>query len=418
MNKFDNGLEHVKIRISKIEDEIHNTTELREKNIIEKEKLEDEIREVFLAEKLLSELYDELYRISDFYEANNALITKGFESGLREILKEYYINKLKYINNMDFLEYDQIKSSYENSRLLLIDKLKNDTGGDFLKIEPLNNIIKKIIKSNEKIFHTIFQVENVYKILLCFINTDFLVWDPFSDSIDTILPSFLSIINNVLKQNNEIILNKDLFNTEKLIEKFYLENLMGYICEILRIYWTPFYFKETENFVKSLSYIKNSLQIEMPEITLEFMEKFQNTFNLLISEYLSKSEIEYKFVLLLLNWATSVRIVIKILKVKKENINILLSNSIINFSQNIIKNQENENLRKLLYNTEVDTQKINNYSLNEQKLDSSTIMNSQITGLLNINKTIYQITNSYKLNFPNKKYILIDIILEIISNCN
>ncbi|OII75532.1 uncharacterized protein cubi_02053 [Cryptosporidium ubiquitum] len=418
MNKFENGLEHVKIRISRIEDEIYNITESRERNIIEKNKLEDEISDISGIEQLLSELYDELYRISEFHEANNLLITQGFELELRKIFKEYYSNKLKCLNSMDFLKYDQIKSSYQNSRSSLIKKLENDSGGDFLKIDPFNNIIKKIIKSNEKIFLTIFQIESFYKILLCFLNTDFLIWDPFSYSIDTILPSFLSIINDVFKQNGEIILNNDLFNTQKLIERFYLQNLMNYICEIVKIYWTPLYFKETENLVESISYIKNSLEIEMPEIMSEFMEKLQNSFNSLISEYLSNSDIEYKFVILLLNWGTSVRIVTKLLKIKKESTDVLLNNSIINFFKNITKDCENENLRKLLYNTEIDTQKMNDYSVHDRKLDSNTILNPETIGLVNINEAIYQITNSYKLDFPNKKYTLNEIILEIVSNHN
>ncbi|KAH8583655.1 uncharacterized protein ELE39_003363 [Cryptosporidium sp. chipmunk genotype I] len=417
MNKFDNGLEHVKLRISRIEDEIYSITELREINIIEKRKLEDEISEISEIEQLLSELYDELYRVSNFHEANNTLITRVFEEELRKIFKEYYSNKLENLNSSNFLDYEQIKYNYQNSRLSLIDKLKYDSGEDLLKIEVLNDIIKKIIKLNEKIFYNIFQVENLYKILLCFVYTDLLVWDPFSDSLDTTLPSFSSIINEVLRKDKNN-LNASFFNSEKFVEKFYFEKLMNYICEIVKLYWTPFYFKETENLVKSIDNIKNVLQIKMTEVVFEIMEKLQVTFNFLVSEYYSMPENEFKFVLLVLNWTASVLMVTRTFQVKQEQTNLLINKSIINLSQNMIQNQENKNLRKLLCETEIDIQGINNYSVHEQELDSNTILNSKIIGLLNINEAIHQITNSFKLNLSKKKYILIDIILEIISSYN
>ncbi|KAL3128273.1 hypothetical protein CHM_5g3880 [Cryptosporidium hominis] len=418
MNKFENGLEHVKLRISNIEDEIYNITELRERNIIEKEKLEDEIYEIIEIEKILSELYDELYRISNFHEANNVLITRAFEEKLVKIFKDYYSNKLENLNNINFLDYEQIKYSYQNSRLSLINELKANFGQDLLKIEVLNNIIKKLIESNEKIFYAIFKVEDLYKILLCFIYTDFLIWDPFSDSQNTDLLSFSSIINDVLKQDGVTTLNVSFFNTEKLVEKLYLEKLMNYICEIVKLYWTPFYFKETENFVKSIRNVKDILEIDMAEVVSELMKKLQDNFNFLISENFLKPENEFKFVLLILNWAASVLMVTKAFEVKQEYINLLISKSILHFSQNSIQNHENKNLKKLLCETEIDVEEINNYSVNEQKLDSSILLNPKVVGLLNINEALYQIKNSFKLNIPKKKYILIDIILEIISNYN
>ncbi|KAL5368803.1 hypothetical protein CPHLJ_5g3880 [Cryptosporidium parvum] len=418
MNKFENGLEHVKLRISNIEDEIYNITELRERNIIEKEKLEDEIYEIIEIEKILSELYDELYRISNFHEANNVLITRAFEEKLVKIFKEYYSNKLENLNNINFLDYEQIKYSYQNSRLSLINELKTNFGQDLLKIEVLNNIIKKLIASNEKIFYAIFKVEDLYKILLCFIYTDFLIWDPFSDSPNTDLLSFSSIINDVLKQDGVTTLNVSFFNTEKLVEKLYLEKLMNYICEIVKLYWTPFYFKETEKFVKSIRNVKDILEIDMSEVVSELMNKLQDNFNFLISESFLKPENEFKFVLLILNWAASVLMVTKAFEVKQEYINLLISKSILHFSQNSIQNHENKNLRKLLCETEIDVKEINDYSVNEQKLDSNILLNPKVAGLLNINEVLYQIKNSFKLNFPKKKYILIDIILEIISSYN
>ncbi|CUV06354.1 unnamed protein product [Cryptosporidium hominis] len=418
MNKFENGLEHVKLRISNIEDEIYNITELRERNIIEKEKLEDEIYEIIEIEKILSELYDELYRISNFHEANNVLITRAFEEKLVKIFKDYYSNKLENLNNINFLDYEQIKYSYQNSRLSLINELKANFGQDLLNIEVLNNIIKKLIESNEKIFYAIFKVEDLYKILLCFIYTDFLIWDPFSDSQNTDLLSFSSIINDVLKQDGVTTLNVSFFNTEKLVEKLYLEKLMNYICEIVKLYWTPFYFKETENFVKSIRNVKDILEIDMAEVVSELMKKLQDNFNFLISENFLKPENEFKFVLLILNWAASVLMVTKAFEVKQEYINLLISKSILHFSQNSIQNHENKNLKKLLCETEIDVEEINNYSVNEQKLDSSILLNPKVVGLLNINEALYQIKNSFKLNIPKKKYILIDIILEIISNYN
>ncbi|OLQ18505.1 hypothetical protein ChUKH1_10240 [Cryptosporidium hominis] len=418
MNKFENGLEHVKLRISNIEDEIYNITELRERNIIEKEKLEDEIYEIIEIEKILSELYDELYRISNFHEANNVLITRAFEEKLVKIFKDYYSNKLENLNNINFLDYEQIKYSYQNSRLSLINELKANFGQDLLNIEVLNNIIKKLIESNEKIFYAIFKVEDLYKILLCFIYTDFLIWDPFSDSQNTDLLSFSSIINDVLKQDGVTTLNVSFFNTEKLVEKLYLEKLMNYICEIVKLYWTPFYFKETENFVKSIRNVKDILEIDMAEVVFELMKKLQDNFNFLISENFLKPENEFKFVLLILNWAASVLMVTKAFEVKQEYINLLISKSILHFSQNSIQNHENKNLKKLLCETEIDVEEINNYSVNEQKLDSSILLNPKVVGLLNINEALYQIKNSFKLNIPKKKYILIDIILEIISNYN
>ncbi|EAK87537.1 hypothetical protein [Cryptosporidium parvum Iowa II] len=418
MNKFENGLEHVKLRISNIEDEIYNITELRERNIIEKEKLEDEIYEIIEIEKILSELYDELYRISNFHEANNVLITRAFEEKLVKIFKEYYSNKLENLNNINFLDYEQIKYSYQNSRLSLINELKTNFGQDLLKIEVLNNIIKKLIASNEKIFYAIFKVEDLYKILLCFIYTDFLIWDPFSDSPNTDLLSFSSIINDVLKQDGVTTLNVSFFNTEKLVEKLYLEKLMNYICEIVKLYWTPFYFKETEKFVKSIRNVKDILEIDMSEVVSELMNKLQDNFNFLISESFLKPENEFKFVLLILNWAASVLMVTKAFQVKQEYINLLISKSILHFSQNSIQNHENKNLRKLLCETEIDVKEINDYSVNEQKLDSNILLNPKVAGLLNINEVLYQIKNSFKLNFPKKKYILIDIILEIISSYN
>lgn len=418
MNKFENGLEHVKLRISNIEDEIYNIAELRERNIIEKEKLEDEIYEIIEIEKILSELYDELYRISNFHEANNVLITRAFEEKLVKIFKEYYSNKLENLNNINFLDYEQIKYSYQNSRLSLINELKTNFGQDLLKIEVLNNIIKKLIESNEKIFYAIFKVEDLYKILLCFIYTDFLIWDPFSDSPNTDLLSFSSIINDVLKQDGVTTLNVSFFNTKKLVEKLYLEKLMNYICEIVKLYWTPFYFKETEKFVKSIRNVKDILEIDMSEVVSEFMNKLQDNFNFLISENFLKPENEFKFVLLILNWAASVLMVTKAFEVKQEYINLLISKSILHFSQNSIQNHENKNLRKLLCETEIDVKEINDYSVNEQKLDSNILLNPKVAGLLNINEVLYQIKNSFKLNFPKKKYILIDIILEIISSYN
>lgn len=418
MNKFENGLEHVKLRISNIEDEIYNITELRERNIIEKEKLEDEIYEIIEIEKILSELYDELYRISNFHEANNVLITRAFEEKLVKIFKDYYSNKLENLNNINFLDYEQIKYSYQNSRLSLINELKANFGQDLLNIEVLNNIIKKLIESNEKIFYAIFKVEDLYKILLCFIYTDFLIWDPFSDSQNTDLLSFSSIINDVLKQDGVTTLNVSFFNTEKLVEKLYLEKLINYICEIVKLYWTPFYFKETENFVKSIRNVKDILEIDMAEVVSELMKKLQDNFNFLISENFLKPENEFKFVLLILNWAASVLMVTKAFEVKQEYINLLISKSILHFSQNSIQNHENKNLKKLLCETEIDVEEINNYSVNEQKLDSSILLNPKVVGLLNINEALYQIKNSFKLNIPKKKYILIDIILEIISNYN
>ncbi|WRK32517.1 Uncharacterized protein cpbgf_5003880, partial [Cryptosporidium parvum] len=407
MNKFENGLEHVKLRISNIEDEIYNITELRERNIIEKEKLEDEIYEIIEIEKILSELYDELYRISNFHEANNVLITRAFEEKLVKIFKEYYSNKLENLNNINFLDYEQIKYSYQNSRLSLINELKTNFGQDLLKIEVLNNIIKKLIASNEKIFYAIFKVEDLYKILLCFIYTDFLIWDPFSDSPNTDLLSFSSIINDVLKQDGVTTLNVSFFNTEKLVEKLYLEKLMNYICEIVKLYWTPFYFKETEKFVKSIRNVKDILEIDMSEVVSELMNKLQDNFNFLISESFLKPENEFKFVLLILNWAASVLMVTKAFQVKQEYINLLISKSILHFSQNSIQNHENKNLRKLLCETEIDVKEINDYSVNEQKLDSNILLNPKVAGLLNINEVLYQIKNSFKLNFPKKKYILI-----------
>ncbi|TRY51764.1 Uncharacterized protein CTYZ_00003547 [Cryptosporidium tyzzeri] len=418
MNKFENGLEHVKLRISNIEDEIYNITELRERNIIEKEKLEDEINEINEIEKILSELYDELYIISNFHEANNVLITRAFEEKLVKIFEEYYSNKLVNLNNINFLDYEQIKYSYQNSRLSLINELKTNFGQDLLKIEVLNNIIKKLIESNVKIFYAIFKVEDLYKILLCFIYTDFLIWDPFSDSPNTDLLSFSSIINDVLKHDGVTTLNVSFFNTEKLVEKLYLEKLMNYICEIVKLYWTPFYFKETDNFVKSIRNVKDILEIDMAEVVSELMNKLQDNFNFLISENFLKPENEFKFVLLILNWAASVLMVTKAFEVKQEYINLLISKSILHFSQNLIQNHENKNLKKLLCETEIDVKEINNYSANEQKLDSSILLNPKVAGLLNINEVLYQIKNSFKLNFPKKKYILIDIILEIISSYN
>ncbi|KAK9172752.1 hypothetical protein CmeUKMEL1_15905 [Cryptosporidium meleagridis] len=415
MNKFENGLEHVKSRISNIEDDIFNITESIKVNIIEKEKLEDEIHKIIEIQKLLSELYDELYKISNFHEANNALITRAFEEELVKIFEEYYFNKLENLNSINFLDYEKIKNNYRNSRLSLINELKANFGQDFLKIEVLSNIIKKLIKSNEKIFNTIFNVEDLYKILLCFIYKDFLIWDPFSDFQNTDLLSFSSIINDILKQDNLIALNASFFNTEKLVEKLYFEKLMNYICELVKMYWTPFYFKETENFVKSIRNIKDILEIEMAEVVSELMEKLQDNFNFLISENFLKLENEFKFVLLILNWTASVLMVTKTFEVKQESINLLISKSILHFSQNLIQNHENTNLRRLLYETEIDVQEIDNYSVNEQKLDSSILLNPKVAGLLNINEALHQIKNSFKLNLSKKKYILIDIILEIIK---
>lgn len=420
MNKFEDGLEHVKTRISRIEDNIYATTESIEKNVLDKIKLQEKILEISGIENILSELYDELYRISDFYETKNALILEGFEVELRKIYKNYYSNKISSLVGVNLLEHDKLYDLYQRSRSTLINKLKKDCGGFFLNIEAFNDVIKRLIESSEEVFGSIFNIESLYKILMCFIYTDFLMWDPFSGSEGATLPSFSAIINYVLKQCGDKFYNDGLLLRDKLVERLCSERLVNYLCEVVQQYWTPIYFKETENLVKSLSFIRDDFQIDLSQVTMCLMKRLGDSFNFLVSECLPRPDFEYKFALLVLNWGISVRLVTRTFRVKQECISATLNKSIIHFSQSVIRNHENEKVRKLFCNTQFDIEDITNNSVDTEESNSFNIVSAQLNpetfGLKHINQVVHKITNSYKLKFPIKRYILIDIIMEIISN--
>lgn len=421
MNKFEDGLEHVKSRISRIEDEIYTTTESIERNVSDEEKLQDRILEISGIEQILSELYDELYRISDFHESNNALILEGFEVKLRKIYKDYYSNKISCLMGEGPLEYDKIYGIYQSSRSTLINELKRSCGGNFLNVGTLNDVITRLLESNKEVFRSIFKVESLYRILQCFINVDFLLWDPFSGSEGGVtLPSISAIINGALKQSGEKFSNYELFARDKLLERLYSDKLADYLCEVVQRYWTPTYFKETESLVKSLSCILVDFKIDFSQVTAGLVNGLEDSFNFLLYECLPKPNFEYKFALLLLNWSISARLITVTFKAEQECIKAILSKSIVQLPQRI-RNHKNEKLRKLFCSTELDVEDIINNSVyqegaNSLNMASTTQQNTEAAGLQSVNQVIHKITNSYKLEFLNKKYVLIDVIMEIVSN--
>ncbi|KAJ1611636.1 hypothetical protein OIY81_1628 [Cryptosporidium canis] len=379
MNKFEDGLEHVRTRISRIEDEIYTLSESRDGMVQESRDLEDKISSISVIENILTDLYDELHRVSEFHEANSALIINGFEVELRKIYVNYHSVKLNSLISLDFLEFGRIYQAYKKSRNSLIIKLKGSSGGDFIYFGALENLIKLLIKSSRSAYSSIFNTESIYRIMQCFIYIDLLIWDPFSSSNDSILPSFSAMIN-VMSSPNEVHLNDDLLVRNELIEMLYSEKLMDYMLDIIRLYWTPIYLEETENLIKSISYFRDYLQLELSPIVSELILGLERSFSSLISEYLPRPDFEYKLALLILNWSVSVLLIKREFHVQHEHF-ATLNRMVANSFQTIVRDSRDQSLRELFCSTEFDIGEINKSHEHLSEANSNAIDQIETAGL-------------------------------------
>ncbi|KAF7458912.1 hypothetical protein HWI79_599 [Cryptosporidium felis] len=407
MNKFEDGLEYLKKRISRLEEEISDSLDVIKRLEEGKNVLEKDLQDFESLEQTLNELYNVIYGVSVFHEANHQLLKIFLNEKLKKINKKFYLDKLQYLEDSTFTNYEEILNNYSISRSSLTEDLKQKM--EFKGIVDFNILLSSLAKfknSSEEAYNQIMSTSNLFKISLNYIYLDIITWDPFMDSsskrIDFI---HFSKVEEFLRDQLMDLSNNEEILTD-FIEKVSSEFLSEYFSEIINEYWSPFYFEETENLLSSVNYIRERFNLELKNIQEGIFERLRDSYFKFIIELSKKPNKEIKFALLLLNWSTSILLFGRKLQVRKEVIDLLLNETISNHKQNFNSDNISRETKEILYFIEFD--------LDENLEPERNLEGKSKEYLKYIYLTTSKIITTYNLNHSKKKYALIEIVSNII----